>query len=94
MQLAVFDELSFDFRFPLRRRALVYRLQERFRRHVAVLDSVELVVGEIRADGGEDVFEAPASLLAGVVVAVFDDGMQIDNQRVDGFERWGGIGKA
>jgi len=62
--------------------------------HGSVLNAGELVVGEAGDGGGEEVFQAPASLLAGVVVAVPGDGEEIDDAADDGLERGGEVGEA
>ncbi len=62
--------------------------------HAAILDTVETAVGEIRAKGGQHSFDAPASVLAGVVVAVAGDGEQVDDALDDGLQGWGEFGEA
>ena len=52
--------------------------------HLAVLDAFQITVVEIRADGGQDVFNAPAAVLAGVVVIVTSNGQKVDDALNDG----------
>ncbi len=50
----------------------------------AVSNAFEELVGQLRCDGGDDSFESPAPVLAGVVVVVLGDGMEIDDTLADG----------
>jgi len=83
VELAVFEELSVNFRFTLRRGNRRDGFLVGFDGHAAVLDAFEVVVGEIRADGGEHGLDAPASVLAWVVVAISGDGKEIHDPVVD-----------
>ena len=66
-------------------------------RHVAVLHAVEVIVAKFRAKGWQDGFDAPASMLAWVVVVAAGDRQQVHQSGGDGEELWsevgGGIGK-
>ena len=61
----------------------------------AVLDSFEVAVVEVGGDGGEDGFDAPAAVLAGVVVVFAGDGEEVfdaveDVGEADRFDGEGG----
>ena len=94
VELAVFEKLSVDFLFPLRGGVEGDGFFVALDRHAAVLDSFELIVGQVRDGGGEDGFEAPASLLAGVIVTVSSDRPEIDHSSEECFQGCREVGEA
>ena len=50
---------------------------------MAVLYPIEFAVAEVRADGGEDSFQAPAAVLAGMIVEVAGNREEVFNSVMD-----------
>ena len=61
--------------------------------HLAVLDAFQITVVEIWANGRQDVFDAPAAVLAGVIVIVTSNGQEINDALNDGAQLISEIGE-
>lgn len=84
VQRTVPAQLPLDLGFALGWAGLINRFLEGFHRHPTILDTSQLVVADARRNRRQHLLDAPASLLAGVVIAHLGDIEKIENPIVDG----------